>query len=303
MTTAFVTGATGLLGNNLVRLLVEKGVTVKALVRSKTKAMRQLAGLPFEVIEGEMTDVGGFEHELADVDTIFHTAAEFRDSFKGGRHWDKLHAVNVLGTEKLLGAAYARGVRRVVHTSSTGTIDGPVGIVKDETMRRREEDAFDDYYRSKIQSDEIVLRFLQTHPDFFAVLVLPGWMHGPGDAGPTSAGQIVLDFVKRKLPGVVPGTFSLVDARDVAWAELLAAEKGRRGERYLAAGRYITMRELFGALEHVTGVKAPERPYSIPFAVRAGLYQRGHGSANGQAPVDQPGNRPVDEGRQRKDHL
>lgn len=131
-------------------------------------------------------------------------------------------------------------------------------------MLRREEDTSNDYYRSKIQSDKVVLRFLETHADFVAVFVLPGWMHGPGDAGPTSAGQVVLDFVNRKLPGIVPGTFSLVDARDVAKAEILAASKGRRGERYLVAGSYITMRDLFGALERTTGIKASRRAISFP---------------------------------------
>jgi dihydroflavonol-4-reductase len=94
----------------------------------------------------------------------------------------------------------------------------------------RSENNADDYYRSKILSDREVLGFLERHPDMWAAMVLPGWMHGPGDAGPTSAGQTTLDFVKGNLPGVIPASFSLVDARDVAQAMMLAAEKGRRGD-------------------------------------------------------------------------
>jgi len=260
---ALVTGATGLLGNNLVRLLVREGFAVKALARSPEKARRQLAGVPVEVVVGDVTDVPGFAGTLRGVDVVFHTAAYFRDGYKGGSHWGALHRTNVLGTRALLEAAHAAGVRRFVHASSTAVLDGAPGAVLDETSLRAERDA-DDYFRSKIQSDREVLRFLDAHPEMFAALVLPGWMHGPGDAGPTSAGQLTLDFARGKLPGLVPGAFSVVDARDVAQAMLLAARKGRRGERYLAAGRSLTMAELARDLERVSGVPAPTRP--VPFA-------------------------------------
>lgn len=84
-------------------------------------------------------------------------------------------------------------------------------------------------------------------------------MHGPHDLGPTSAGQTVIDFVKGKLPGIVPGSFAVVDARDVARAMLFALDRGRRAERYLAAGRHMTVAELFTVLERVSGVRAPRR--------------------------------------------
>lgn len=89
-------------------------------------------------------------------------------------------------------------------------------------------------------------------------------MHGPGDIGPTSAGQMVLDFAKGKFPGIAPGTFSVVDARDVAETEWAVAERGRRGERYLAAGRNMSVASLAPILEKVTGVKAPSRRIPMP---------------------------------------
>jgi nucleoside-diphosphate-sugar epimerase len=130
--------------------------------------------------------------------------------------------------------------------------------VIDETMLRPENDG-DDYYRSKILADKEVHSFLASHPDFFAVFVLPGWMHGPGDSGPTQAGQTTLDFVNRKLPGIPPGTVSVVDARDVALAMIASLEHGRRGERYLSAGRNMDMKGVFSELQEVTGVPAPRR--------------------------------------------
>lgn len=261
---AFVTGATGLLGNNLVRELIADGFTVKALARSRSKARRQFEGLEIEVVEGDMLDVPKFATALKGVDVVFHTAAYFRDSYSGGSHWDALYSANVEGTRSLLSAAYAAGIRRFVHTSSIAVLRGKPGQLIDESMLRKEEDA-DEYYRSKILSDREVLKFLETHPDMWAAMILPGWMHGPGDLGPTSAGQVVVDFVRGKIPGVPPGAVAFVDARDVARAQILANERGKRGERYLAAGPEMTMGEVFSALEKVTGVRAPTR--SIPIAL------------------------------------
>lgn len=261
---AFVTGATGLLGNNLARALLVQGYRVKALVRSPAKARQQFAGLEVEIVVGDMLDVPGFADALCGVDIVFHTAAYFRDSYKGGRHWDALYRANVEGTRILLDHAYAAGVRRFVHTSSIAVLNGARGQVIDETMLRDERDA-DDYYRSKILSDRVVLDYLDRRPDFWAAMVLPGWMHGPGDIGPTQAGQTVLDCARGRLPGVPPGSFSVVDARDVAQAMILAGQRGRRGERYLAAGRHMTMAELLPLIAQIAGVTAPTR--RIPMAM------------------------------------
>jgi nucleoside-diphosphate-sugar epimerase len=267
---AFVTGATGLLGNNLVRRLTARGIRVRALARSREKAAAQFAGLPVEIVTGDMSNVGAFAGQLTGVDVLFHTAAYFRDSYKGGSHWDRLYATNVRGTADLLVHAFHAGVRRIVHTSSTAVLNAPPGVRIDETMRRREADA-DDYQRSKILSDREIDSFLDSHRDLWACMVLPGFMFGPADIGPTSSGQLVLDFLGRKLPGIPPGSFPVVDARDVSDAMIAAALRGRRGARYIAAGRHMTMPELVAELARVSGVKAPARrlPMALLFAVAA----------------------------------
>jgi len=261
---ALVTGATGLLGNNLVREVIAKGWRVRALVRSPEKATRQFAGLDVEIVTGDMLDVPSFADALRGVDVIFHTAAYFRDSYKGGSHWDALYATNVEGTRALLDHAFSAGVRRFVHTSSVAVLRGARGQLIDETMLRDEGDA-DHYYRSKILADRVVLGFLDEHPDMWAAMVLPGWMHGPGDIGPTSAGQTVLDVALERLPGVPPGSFSVVDARDVARAMILVNHQGRRGERYLAAGRHMTMGDLLPLIAGATGAKTPSRRIPLTF--------------------------------------
>ncbi|MFE3839558.1 SDR family oxidoreductase [Pseudogemmobacter sonorensis] len=265
MQTAFVTGATGLLGNNLVRLLLERGVAVRALARSRVKAEAQFGQIPgLEIIEGDMQDVAGFAPALAGCDVVFHTAAYFRESYGGGKHWAMLKQINVDATTELIAAAHAADVRRFIHTSSIAVVNGPRGALIDESMKRDPRDA-DDYYRSKMQSDAVVQAFLRGHPEMFAAFVMPGWMHGPGDLGPTAAGQFTLDYLKRALPGIPPGTFAFVDARDVAFALVAAAEKGRRGEHYLAAGHHIAMPDLVKIYAEVTGTPAPKR--RIPVAV------------------------------------
>lgn len=245
----FVTGATGLLGNNLVRL---RGVRVKALARSREKAQKQLGELPVEIVVGEMTNVSSFASHLEGIDTLFHTAAYFRDNYKGGKHWKPLYETNVRGTADLFLQAHRAGVQRVVHTSSVAVLTGAPDQPIDKTMRRTAKDA-DDYYLSKILTDREVEAFLEKIPDFWACMVLPGWMVGPGDAGPTSSGQVILDF-----------------ARDVAEAMWLSGLKGLRGERYLAAGRHTTMAELFQELKRLSGVPSPR--WTVPFPL---LYAMG----------------------------
>jgi dihydroflavonol-4-reductase len=270
--TAFVTGGVGLLGSNLVRLLASRGFSMRALVLPNEidKVPIQFSGIHVDVIPGDMRDVASFASALVGVDIVFHTAAYFRDYLKGGRHWDALYRINVAGTRSLLEAAYRAGIRRFVHASSIAVLDGPAAARIDETMLRDSRRA-EPYSRSKILAEREILNFLSQNPDMNAAMVLPGWMHGPGDAAPTPAGQSVLDFLREKIPGILPGAFSIVDARDVAEAMVLVALKGRRGERYLAAGRSITSADYLASLAAIAGIKLPRRkiPLSALYAVAA----------------------------------
>ncbi|KJH68962.1 SDR family oxidoreductase [Chromobacterium violaceum] len=269
---AFVTGATGLLGNNLVRLLLAEGYRVRALARSERKAMEQfgeLTGSRLEVVLGDLTDVKGFAPALRGCQVIFHAAAYFRESYKGGRHLDALRKTNVEGTQNLLREAYTAGIRRMVHISSIAVLGRNDSGLTDESMVLAIEEAPDDYYRSKIETDAVIFAFLDNHPDMHISLVLPGWMHGPGDLGPTSAGQFVEDYLRQKIPGVIDAAFSVVDARDVAQVALASSQTGERGERYLAAGHPVSMAGLLQAMEAVSGVPAPRRglPRALLYAI------------------------------------
>jgi nucleoside-diphosphate-sugar epimerase len=269
---AFVTGATGLLGSNLVRELLGRGVSVRALVREPRRAEKLLGAAPgLELVAGDLSDPQGFAAALEGSGCLFHAAAYFRESYQGGSHWARLDKVNVEGTRRLLEVAYAHGVRRVVHVSSIGTLRtfAPGGDAVDETMRCSPGETRNDYFRSKILADREVEDALARHADLHAAFVLPGFMNGPGDSGPTSAGQMVLDFAARRLPGIVDAHLSFVDARDVAAACIAAAERAPRAARYVVAGRRLHMAEAYAILERVTGVAAPRRrlPFALVFAV------------------------------------
>jgi dihydroflavonol-4-reductase len=276
---AFVTGATGLLGNNLVRLLVQQGHEVKALVRSKEKAQRLLGDVKnLEFIQGDMENVAGFAENLKGCDVLFHTAAYFREYYQPGDHWPKLEKINVRGTIELLEAADKHGIKKAIHVSSSGVIgeDDSKGI-GDETTAANGLALENLYFRSKIETEKAIANFLKTH-SLPVVMILPGWMFGPGDAAPTSAGQLVQDFLNRKLPGVLNGGASIADARDVAEAMIESVEKGKKGERYIVGGELHTLPEIMKILEKVSGVAAPRlripTPVALPIAWLSETYAR-----------------------------
>jgi dihydroflavonol-4-reductase len=263
---AFVTGATGLLGTNLVRLLREQGHEVRALVRSRDKAEKAFAGLGVETVLGDMGEVPGFAGALSGCDVLFHTAAYFREYYQPGDHWPDLERINVRATVDLLTEAARRGVRTAVHTSSSGVVGpGPGGEPGDESTPPPREAQTNLYFKSKLVAEEAIRSWMPQHPELRVVLLLPGWMFGPEDAGPTGSGKLVLDFLAGKLPGIVDGGTCIVDARDVARAMIAAAERGQQGGRYIVAGQYHSLEEVMKTLESVSAVPAPTR--HIPYAI------------------------------------
>jgi len=267
----FVTGATGLLGSNLVRALRAEGHSVRALVRSKEKAQRQLGDTGVELVVGDMEDVPGFVDALGGAEVVFHTAAYFREYYGAGNHWPKLEAINVRGTLALAEAARAHRVRRMIDTSSSGTIGlKPDGSPGDEDTPPAPVAKGNLYFKSKVLVAG-QLQALAARTGLDVVQILPGWMFGPGDAAPTASGRLVLDFLAGKLPAVPPGGTSAVDARDVAIGMIRAAERGRAGEKYILGGDFVTLADVIQTLEQVTGQSGPRAriPYPVAFVYAA----------------------------------
>ncbi len=260
----FVTGATGLLGNNLVRQLARDGFRVRALARSEEKAKRFLGDVDVELVIGDMRRISEFSARLDGCHAVFHTAAYFREYYQPGEHAEQLERINVQATLELMAEADRRGVAKFVHTSSSGAIGmKPDGSPGDEETAPSDEQLSNGYFRSKVVGDEKIRAWTPPH-GMTVVEILPGWMWGPGDAAPTAAGQLALDFVAKKVPIVPEGGTCLVDARDVAAAMIACLERAPHGSRYIVGGEFRTIAEVLAILESLTGVKAPR--LSVPYA-------------------------------------
>jgi dihydroflavonol-4-reductase len=257
---ALITGSTGMLGHNLVRQLLEQGWQVRALVRSKQKAQKLFGGLELEIIEGDMENVAGFSSALQGVDAVFHTAAYFREYGAGDpeQEWATLKRINIDATLELMNLAEGAGVKTFVHTSSSGTIGvKPGNQAGDETTPADDRQLRNAYFKSKVEGDRAISKWLESPRRIKVVTILPGWMFGPRDAAPTGAGNLVLQVLHRELPGVLDAGSSITDPRDVAQAMIRAVEHGRSGERYIVAGRYTELEQVFGILGRVSNVKTP----------------------------------------------
>lgn len=263
----FVTGATGLLGSNIVNTFLTAGHAVKALARTPAKTAGLYTSGDVTVVEGDLSAVDAFRNQLAGCDLLVHAAAYFREYYAPGDHWDRLYRTNVDGTRDILSAAAGQGIARVVYISTSGLIGPPAsGKVSDESAAPGRRTHRNLYFRSKLLAEEAIAEWSREHST--AVMhVLPGWMFGPSDTGPTGSGRMVLDFLARKLPAVAPGRAAVVDARDVADAVLRAAERGRPGERYIVAGKPVTLREIVQTLERISGVPGPRLRLNYPIAL------------------------------------
>ena len=255
---AFVTGSTGMLGHNLVRHLLESGWEVRALVRSVDKAKTLFQGLTLETVQGDMENVAGFTAALQGVDAVFHTAAFFREYYQPGDHWAAMKRINIDATLELIEAAERAGVATFIHTSSSGTIGNQHGSSGTEDTPADAGQIKNLYFKSKVEGDAAIKRWLEAAPRRMKlVTILPGWMIAPRDAAPTSAGELILNLIHGKIPGIMDAGTSTVDARDVAAAMLSAVAKGRNGERYIVAGRLVLFKDLFKGVTTAAGVRMP----------------------------------------------
>jgi dihydroflavonol-4-reductase len=262
----FVTGASGFIGANLVHKLVANGHRVKALLRPASD-LRGLQGVEFERVEGDLGDRARLKQAMDGCEWCFHVAASYHLWL---RDYAPMYATNVEGTRNVIEAAAEAGCRRIVYTSTVGCIGLPApsqGRISpsDETAPVSEAQTSNHYKRSKWQAEQVVLQL--AHRGVPVIIVNPSTPVGPRDVKPTPTGQIIVDFLNRKMPAYLDTGLNWVHVRDVAMGHLLAACDGRIGERYIlgnAEGNW-TMKKAFTILEEVSGVRAPR--VRIPYAV------------------------------------
>ncbi|HWP35748.1 MAG TPA: hopanoid-associated sugar epimerase [Thermodesulfobacteriota bacterium] len=246
-----VTGATGFVGNAVARRLVARGDRVRVLVRPGADR-RLLAGLDVEPVAGDLRDPASLDRAMAGVETCYHVAASYRLWSPDPR---ELYESNVTGTRNLLAAAERAGVRRVVYTSTVGTLGVPKGGVGTETTPVGLADMVGHYKRSKFLAErEAEAAAARGVP---VVIVNPSTPVGPGDVKPTPTGQIIVDFLNGRMPAYVDTGLNLIDVEDVAAGHLLAAARGRVGEKYILGHRNLWLAEILAILARIAGRPAP----------------------------------------------
>lgn len=257
----FLTGSTGLLGNNIVTVLQERGYYTKALVRSRVKEQR-LSGKGIEVIKGDLRDVKGFANKLEGCDVLIHAGAYFTEFFQSGNKDNSLYEINVKATEMLFQEAYKRGVKNFIYVSSTGVLETSAKCITTENTGYAVTD--NPYFHSKIEAEKKVKAFIKDHPDARVITILPAIMMGPYDHAPTRMGAFVKNFLNNKLPMILPVNMVIVDARDVAEAIVSAIQKGNGGERYIVGGKVHSMKQICEALSDASGKPMPTRKPPFP---------------------------------------
>ncbi len=260
-----VTGATGFLGSHVARQLVECGEDVRVLARPSSD-VRALEGFRSERVVGDLRDAASLERALAGVSRIYHVAADYRLWARDPR---EIYESNVVGTRNLLDAARRAGVEKFVYTSTVATVAVPrTGELPNETTSSSVDEMIGHYKRSKFMAEQCALR--AADEGLPVVIVNPTTPVGPGDWKPTPTGKIIVDFLNGRMPGYVDTGLNFVPVEDCARGHLLAAERGRVGERYILGGVNLTLKNMLDILAGIAGRPSPQWKFPHALAYAAG---------------------------------
>jgi dihydroflavonol-4-reductase len=254
---SLITGATGHIGNVLVRQLTGAGGYVRALVLPG-EDLTPLHRLEVELVEGNLLDYPSLLAAMRQVDTVYHLAGAI--SILPGRD-PNLHLVNVVGTRNVLCAFRQSQARRLVYTSSIHALQRiPHGAVVDESLPYDPDNPYGAYDRSKAQASLLVQQAAQEGLD--VVIACPTGVIGPYDYRISEMGKIILDCVRGRPLLYIDGAYDFVDVRDVAQGLVLANQNGRSGENYILSGEQISVRDLIQSVQGAIGkrlvkIKAP----------------------------------------------
>jgi len=284
--TTLVTGASGFVGSAVARRLLESGRTVRVLARPGGDR-RNLAGLEVEIAEGDLRDTASLERALEGCRALFHVAADYR-------LWvprpDQIYDANVAGTRRLMLAAMAAGVERIVYTSSVATLGiNSDGTPSDERTPVALDDMIGHYKRSKFLAEREVDALVRER-GLPAVIVNPSTPVGPRDVKPTPTGRMIVEAASGRMPAFVDTGLNVVHVDDVAAGHLLAFEHGVVGERYVLGGENLTLREILAAIARLCGRRAPRLriPHNaiLPLAYAAEGWSRLRGRGEPFVTVD-----------------
>jgi dihydroflavonol-4-reductase len=247
--TTLVTGATGLVGNNVVRLLRDAGETVRVLVR-KTSDPRPLAGLEVEVATGDVCDAESVRQAMAGISRVVHSAAQVHIGWTG---LESQRAINVEGTRNVATAARVANAK-MVHVSSVDALGVGSAELPGDEESPREGKVLCSYVLSKRESEQVFLD--EVGRGLEGIVVNPGLMFGPWDWKPSS-GRMLLEVARRFTPFAPKGGCSVCDVRDVAAGILAALHRGAIGRQYILGGENVTYLDLWKRISSLTGGTPP----------------------------------------------
>lgn len=242
-----ITGATGFIGSNLVRLLLEKGEALKCLVRPDSDT-RNLDGLDVELAYGDITDIQSIHHALKDCNRVCHLAAVYAVWL---RDPGCMYRVNEEGTRNLLTACKQAGVDKILYCSSTAALGAHGSIPADESACFNLASTRDHYYISKFRAEQIALMFAREGLPL--VIVNPTVPVGARDRNPTPSGELIVNILKGRLPAYVDGGFNVIDVTDCARGMIQAMEFGKTGQKYILGNRNVRVKEFSDLIVRVAG--------------------------------------------------
>ena len=264
-----VTGASGFVGSAVARKLLERGFSVRALVRP-TSPRFHLEGLDLEYAEGDLREAATVRPAMAGVRYLFHVAADYR---LWAPDRNEIVANNLNSTRIVMEEAVRAGVERVVYTSSVTTLAVRTdGTSVDETAPLDEAKAIGAYKRSKVAAERLVERMIAEHK-LPAVIVNPSTPIGPRDVKPTPTGRIIVEAAHGRIPAFVDTGLNLVHVDDVADGHLAALDRGEIGERYILGGQNVQFADMLAAIATLVGRRPPRmrmpRGPIVPLAIAA----------------------------------
>jgi dihydroflavonol-4-reductase len=272
-----ITGATGFVGSAVARTFRARGHRLRLLVRPGSDR-RNIAGLPAELAEGDLTDPASLARAVEGCRYLVHVAADYR-------LWvpdpEAMLRANVEGTRALLLAAQSHGVERIVYCSSVAALGlTGDGTPADEATAVHPDRIIGVYKRSKYLAEQAVLDLVrgQAMP---VVIVNPSTPVGPRDIKPTPTGKMIFDAATGRMPAYVETGLNIVHVDDVAEGHALALERGEIGERYILGGEDFSLGELFSLVAQIAGRKPPRVKMPLaplyPVALACEALARGFG--------------------------
>jgi dihydroflavonol-4-reductase len=244
-----VTGGTGFVGGAIVRALLKRGERVRVLARNPDKA-RALEAMGVDIAIGNLLDPSSLEVAMRDVNTLYHVAAIYE--LGGTVDEAEMRRTEIDGTRHILEAARKAGVRKIVYTSTVYTIGAAKGQIGTEATVHRGY-YLNRYEKAKVDTEHLVLEYIRQGMPI--VIVNPAGIYGPNDF--KISGRSIITAIRGGYPAVCDMTWPVIYLDDAAEGHVLAAERGKIGERYILSERNLTTRAYLELLERFGGARTP----------------------------------------------